>query len=520
MQEKNMRWKVEDLKRRREESSAMGGPEKIARQHAKGKMTARERIDFLLDPGTFYEYGLLASHQGHRPGDKVTPADACITGIGSIDGRKVVVCCDDNTVFGGSGDMVALDKVMRMMDIATQERTPFIIMFDGAGARAQMAGNAAEGIPTIEPFLKLAKLSGTAPIIGIVMGPCAGGGATIACFCDLVIMVKQTGFMFLGGPPVVKQSMGIEISKEDLGGHKVHCEISGVADNPAENDKDALLMAQEYLSYFPNNAWEYPPSIEPADDPDRQEEELLTILPENHKRPYNMKGIINCVVDHDSFFEVGPRYAKNLITGLARMNGHPVGVVANQPMVMAGSITVQAARKERHFIDLCSAFHVPLVFLVDCPGVMIGPKSELSGLARPGSAVGYALAWADIPKIVVGIRKTFGYGGVAMCCGYDASQTMVFGWPTLDPGGLPIEPGIAAAHAKEINAADDPKAKQQELLEFYRQYTGVYPAAGTFNIDDVIDPRATRPTIIRALELSMGRRSAAPSPVAKYGIMP
>ncbi len=498
----------------------MGGPERIARQHAKGKMTARERIEFLLDPGTFHEYGLLATHQGHRPGDKVTPADACITGIGDIDARKVIVYCDDNTVFGGSADMVALDKMMRMLDIAAQEQVPFIIMFDGAGARAQMAGYAPEGIPTIEPFLKLAKLSGTAPLVSIVMGPCAGGGPSIACFSDFIIMVKNTGLMVIGGPPLVKRSMGIEISKEDLGGYNVHCEISGVADNPAEDDKDAMYMAKKYLSYFPNNAWEYPPSLEPEDNPERQEEELLDILPANYMRPYDMKRIINCVVDRDSFFEVKPLFAQNIITGLARMNGHPVGIIANQPMIKAGAITAQAAQKERHFIDLCSAFHIPLIFLVDCPGVMIGPDSEREGVARPGSAVGRALALSDVPKIVIAIRKTFGYGAVAMCCGYKANQTMVFGWPTHDPGGLPIEQGIASAHAKEIEEADNPEAKIKELLDLYNQYTGVYPAAGTFNIDDVIDPRATRPTIINALELSMGRRSAPPSPVLKYGIMP
>ena len=517
---KDMRSRVEDLESRRQHSLGMGGPEKIAKQHAKGKMAARERLDFLLDPGTFQEYGLLASHQGHQPGDQVTPADACITGLGHIDGRRAIACADDFTVLGGSGDMLSLGKVMRMIDLATQERVPLVYLFDGGGARAQMAAYAPEGIPSIEPFLKLSKLSGMAPIVSVVMGACSGGGPTLACFGDIVIMVKPTGVMVIGGPPIVKQSMGIEVSKEELGGYEVHCSISGVADNPAEDDKDALLMAKRYLSYFPTNAWEYPPRVETGDDPDRRDEELLDILPTNPRALYDMMRIINCIVDKDSFFEIKPLFAPNLITGLARMNGNTVGIIANQPMVLAGTVTARGAQKERHFIDLCNAYHIPLIFLVDTPGIMIGPESEREGVPRIGSAVGYSIAWADVPKIAVAIRKTFGYGGVAMCCGYGAKHTYVVGWPTLDPGGLPIEPGIMAAHGAELAAAKDPEALMAQLLEKYGQYKGAYPAAGSFNVDDVIDPRETRPHIIRVLDMALGRRTAPAAPVARYGLMP
>jgi acetyl-CoA carboxylase carboxyltransferase component len=326
--------------------------------------------------------------------------------------------------------------------------------------------------------------------------------------------------MVIGGPPVVKQSMGIDISKEELGGYEVHCAISGVADNPAEDDKDALLMAKRYLSYFPTNAWEYPPRVETDDDPNRMNEELLDILPSNPRAPYDMRRIIDCIVDKDSFFEIKPLYALNLITGLARMDGNTVGIIANQPMVLAGTVTASGAQKERHFIDLCNAFHIPIIFLVDTPGILIGPESEREGVPRIGSAVGYSIAWADIPKIAVGIRKTFGYGGVAMCCGYGAKHTYVVGWPTLDPGGLPIEPGIMAAHGAELAAAEDPEALMAQLIEKYSQYKGAYPAAGSFNIDDVIDPRETRPRIIRVLDTALGRRVAPAAPVIRHGIMP
>ena len=406
------------------------------------------------------------------------------------------------------------------MDLALQERVPMIIIYDGGGARAQMAAYAAEGTPDITPWIELTKLSGTVPTVGLVMGPSAGGGPTFVCSLDFIIMVKPTAVMVVGGPPVVKQTMGIDITKEELGSYEVHCAISGVADNPAESDKDAMLMAKRYLSYFPTSAWEYPPRVETDDDPNRMDEELLDILPSNPRAAYDMKRIINCIVDKGSFFEIKPLYALNLITGLARMNGHTVGIIANQTMVMAGSITAQGARKERHFIDLCNAFHIPLIFLVDTPGVMVGPESEREGAPRSAADVAYSIARADVPKIAVGIRRTFGVGGATMCCGGNAKHTYVIGWPTLDPGGLPIEPGIMAAYGAKLAAAKDPEALMAQLIEKHGQYIGAYPAAGTFNIDDVIDPRETRPRIIRVLDLTMGRRVAQPSPVIRQGIRP
>ncbi len=510
---------LEELRQRRHQALQMGGPDKVQRQHQQGKLTARERIELLMDPGTFQEYGLLATHQSHRAemADKIAPADGVITGFGRIDGRRAGVVAEDFTVLGGSVGMTHAMKKVRMVEIATKERVPLVWLLDGAGARAEEF--IGEGLPAVFHHLMIAKMSGIAPQVGVVMGPSAGDSSLVASLLELIIMVKGTGMLAAGGPPVVLRATGEQVTKEELGGVDVHCAISGVADNPAEDDKDAILMAKRYLSYLPSNAWEYPPSIPSDDDPERKDDELLEILPSNPPEPYDMKGIIHCVVDRGSFFEIKPLFAPMMITGLARMNGHPVGIVANQPLVNAGAITAKAGQKERHFIDLCASYHIPLIFLLDVPGVMTGPQSEREGALRYGLAVAYSLAWADVPKITVVIRKAFGFGGCAMC-GYGAGQTLTLAWPTADFGSIPTDSGVLAAYGAQLASAADPEALQKQLEEAYKKYCGPYPAAGIFNIDDVIDPRETRPRIIRALDLALGRRSASPSPLMRHGVMP
>jgi|YelNatPaOPRAMG01_1025707.scaffolds.fasta_scaffold24994_2 acetyl-CoA carboxylase carboxyltransferase component len=515
----DMREEIEKLKTKRQKALQMGGPEKVSRQHAQGKLTARERIALLMDPGTFQEYGLLATHQSHRPQmrGKETPADGVITGFGRIEGRPAGVIAEDFTVLGGSEGMTHFLKKVRMVELATQERVPLVWLLDGSGARAEEF--IGEGLPAVLHHLKVAKMSGIAPQVGVIMGPCAGDSALVGSLLEFIIMVEGTGMMAVGGPPVVLSATGEVVDKEQLGGVGVHCVVSGVADNPARNDAEAIELVKKYLSYLPSNAWEYPPSIPPQDDPERMDEELLEVLPSNPKRPYDMKKIIHAIVDRGSFFEIKPLFAPMMITGFARLNGHPVGIVANQPMVYAGAITASAAQKERHFIDLCTAYHVPLVFLVDVPGIMAGPRSEREGALRYGLAVAYSLAWADVPKITVVVRKAFGFGGCAMC-GYGAKQTLTLAWPTADFGSMPVHAGVLAAHAKELFDCSDPEAQRRKLEEAYREYCGAYSAAGTFNVDDVIDPRETRPRVIRALELALSRRSAPPTPVMRHGVMP
>ena len=514
-----MKKEIERLSEIRSEVLQMGPPAKVEAQRERGKMTVRERVDYLFDKDSFQEYGIFASHDGHKPGDTITPADGVVAGFGRVDGRMAAVLAEDFTVMGGSTGGTNFKKRVRMIEIAAQERVPLILLLDGAGARAQGLADRAEGLPAVYHFLKMAKMSGIAPQVAVVMGGCAGEPALEASLAEFIIMVKGTGMLAAGGPPVVFSSLGHRVSKEDLGGVDIHCRISGGADNPAEDDEDALCMTKRYLSYFPNNAYEYPPSIDPDDDADRKDDELLEILPENPKRPYDMYRIIHAIVDRESLFEIKPLFATMMITGLARMNGHTIGIVANQPMVHAGAITAKAAQKQRHFIDLCSAYHIPLLFLVDTPGVMTGARSEKEASMRFGLAVAHSMAWADVPIFTVIIRKAFGFGGAAMS-GYGAGQTLVLGWPTVDFASLPVDSAIEAAHAAEIAASNDPVGLRRELKERYEAFAGPYLAAAIFNIDDVIDPRDTRPRLVRALELALNRRSADPGPVMRHGVMP
>jgi len=514
-----MKEELKSLAERKAKALEMGGPEKVAKQHKRGKLTARERIDLLIDPGTFQEYGLLATHQSHRMemAERITPADGVITGFGYINGRSAGVVAEDFTVLGGSVGMTHAMKKVRMVEIATREKVPLVWLLDGAGARAEEF--IGEGLPAVFHHLKIARLSGIAPQVGLVVGPCAGDSSLVGSLLEFIIMVKGHSMMAAGGPPVVFSATGEQVSKEDLGGPDIHCKISGVGDNIADSDEAAINMAKQYLSYLPTNAWQYPPYQETDDDPERMEEELLHILPDNPKRPYDMKRVINAVVDKGSFFEIKPDFAAMMITGFARMDGYPVGIVANQPMINAGAITAKAGQKERHFIDLCSVYHLPLIFLVDVPGVMTGSQSEKEGALRFGLSVAHSLAWADVPKITVVTRKAFGFGGSAMC-GYGAKQVLTLAWPTVDFGSLPVDGGVLAGHAAELKKAKDPEALKRQLEEAYQQYCGPYPAAGTFNIDDVIDPRETRPRIVRALRLALSRQVIPPQPVPKYGVMP
>lgn len=510
-----------ELQARRARALEMGGVERIERQHLRGKKTVRERISILLDADTFREYGQLASHI-HALGvsqrvDEVTPADGVVFGFGKIAGRMVCVIAEDFTVKGGTFGIIHGRKKLRAIDIAHRERVPVIWIQDGAGARAQeMIG---EGLPAGPHYLVMARHSGTAPQVSIVMGPSAGDSSLIASLCEFIIMVEGTSMLAAGGPPIVKAAMGKDVFKEELGGSDVHCRISGCADNVARTEEEAITMARRFLSYLPGNAWEYPPH-QPSDDPiERADEDLISILPDNPRTPYDMKRVISAVVDRESFFEIKPLFAPMVITGFARMDGHPVGIVANQPKVMAGTITEKAARKIRHFIDLCTAYHLPLVFLQDVPGVLPGPDSEREGTLRSGLAITYALAWSDVPKITVVIRKAFGYGACAMCGG-GSGQTVTLAWPCADFGSLPPESAVLAAHTREIEAATNPEQLKRELMENYERSSGAFHAAGIFTLDDVIDPRETRLRVIQALELARQRRTMPAQPAARCGVMP
>lgn len=513
--------KLNELEARRAHALKMGGEERVAKQRAKGKKAARERIDLLLDKGTFVEYGQLASHAGAhgvaQSVEEVTPADGVIFGFGEIDGRSVCVVAEDFTVKGGTFGLVHGKKKRRIMEIARKERVPVIWMQDGAGARAQeMIG---EGLPYAPHLLEMARHSGAAPQVCLVMGPSAGDSSLIASLCEFIVMVEGVSMLAAGGPPIVEAATGQKISKEDLGGPAIHCRLSGVADNAVESEEAAIEAAKTFLSYLPTNAWQWPPEKDTGDPPDRRDEELLDIVPPDGRTPFDMKKLIDIIIDRNSFFEIKPDYAKMILTGFARFDGHPVGIIANQPIVGAGAITANAARKARHFIDLCTAYHLPLVFLQDVPGVMPGPQSEREGALRPAMSLTYALAWSDVPTITVVIRKSFGYGACAMAGG-GAGQTVTLAWPSADFGSLPPSSAVLAAHGAELAAAEDPDALKQELIENYKQCAGPFYAANMFTIDDVIDPRETRLRICQALCLARNRRTESAKPCFRAGVMP
>ncbi len=452
--------KIEDLKSRRNTALEMGGPEKIKRQHEQGKLTARERIALLFDQGNFTEYGLLAMSPSERlkQENKRTPADAVIIGYGKINGRMACVIAEDFTVLGGSVGRTHWLKNWRTVQMARKAKVPIIWMMDGAGARSEETINM--GLPHVSHFLEISRHSGITPQVAIAMGPCSGDSSLQVSLIEFIIMVKGHGELFAGGPPVVYTAIGEVVSKEDLGGSKIHCRISGVGDNEADSDEQAISMAKEYLSYLPLNAYEYPPYLDTGDKVDRMEEELLTIVPAERNIPYDMKRIIRCIVDNQVFFEIKPAFAQNLITTLARMGGHTVGLIANQPKVLAGAVDAKAAAKYRHFVDLCSAYHVPIIFLTDIPGVMTGSQAEREGTLRAGLACAYSLAFADVPIITVVIKKAFGYGGSAMGEA-EAGQAGVFAWPIANLGAIPAAGGILAAYKNEIENALDPEAKKR-----------------------------------------------------------
>jgi acetyl-CoA carboxylase carboxyltransferase component len=512
----NMSDGLAKLEERRKRALEMGGERRIKRQIDQGKRTVRDRVDLLFDPRTFQEYGQLCSHvsEAAQRTDEVTPADGVVSGFGKIDGRFVAVVAEDFTVKGGSHGVINAKKKLHMVQMARRERVPLIWVVDGAGARGQELMN--DGLPDVTHFLEIARLSGIAPQVSLVLGPCAGDSALVGAATEFIVMREGTGMMAAGGPPVVKAAMGIEVTKEELGGSEIHAKTSGIVDRVAKTDEEALKLAREFLSYLPSNAWSYPPRSTPVDPEDV---DLNSILPDSLRRPYDVKKVIRGIVDAGSFFEIKPEWAKMLVTGLARIDGHPVGIIANQPSVFAGALTSVAGRKARRFIDLCSAYHVPLVSLQDVPGVMTGPQAEKEGTLREGLAVVYSLAWADVPKVTIVLRKAFGFGACAMG-GWGGEQSLIVAWPTADFASLPVSGGVAAAFKGEIDQAADPDAKRLEIEARFREGTDPFNAAARFTVHDVIKPSETRQRIMHALELSRSRRSQSPAPVPRYGVMP
>jgi acetyl-CoA carboxylase carboxyltransferase component len=509
---------AEDLSARRQRARLGGGPERIARQHEQGKLTARERLDLLIDEGTFTELGLHARpHFSQRAMDGVeAPADGVITGYGEIDGRLAAVAAYDFTVMAGSMGMTGELKVTRLRELALTKRMPFVWLLDSAGARIQEAvGSLFAG--TGHLFREEVVMSGVIPQVAALMGPCAAGTAYIPGLADFVPMVRGRGSMALAGPHLVRAAIGEDVTQEELGGSRVHTRRSGVGDMEVASDEECVEAIKRYLSFFPSHCEERPPVLASSDPVERMDDELLDVLPDSNRKPYDMYEVIRRIVDDGSFLDVKGRWARTIITCLARMGGRPVGVVANQPKQLGGILDNDSADKAARFVNLCDAFGIPLVFLQDVPGFMVGTKVEEAGIIRHGAKMLHAVANATVPKITVVIRKAYGAGYYVMC-GRAYEPDLIVAWPSAEISVMGAEGAVEIIFRKQVEAAEDPAAKRTELIEGFRKIIDIYVAAGNSMVDDVIDPRETRPVVCRALEMAAGKR--VQRPWKKHGVVP
>lgn len=487
-------------------------PAAVAKQHGLGKLTARERLALLFD-GAFLEYGQLgtASHAT----DRETPADGVVTGVGDIGARKVGCVIYDFTVLGGSQGDVSHHKVSHLQKHLIAEGLPCVYLGDGGGARVQEMDTYGYDFPDM--FYDQARMSGWVPMATGIMGPCFAGHANIAGLSDYVVMVAGTGSMGVAGTHLVRASMGQDVDKEALGGPALHCNVAGTADDEARDDAACIARIREFLGYLPSNARQRPPVVPTTDDPGRREEALATVVPESSRRAYNMHAVIRAIVDDGHVFELKPTHARNVITGFARMHGRSVGIVANQPLVLAGALDSAGAEKTSHFVEFCDAFNVPLILLVDVPGVMGGTEAERTGVVRRSMKPLYALAQATVPVISIVIRKAYGMGGYIL--GSRAIRpTYLAAWPTAEMGAMGIEGAVETIHRRRVAAAGDPEAERKRLVEELRSQVRAVPTARAYGVDDVIDPRDTRVTINRVLDVFTQRDPQLPP--RKHGIMP
>ncbi|ADK28365.1 acyl-CoA carboxylase subunit beta [Corynebacterium pseudotuberculosis] len=515
-QEPTMSERLDQLAKARHEIELGGGEAKIEKQHEKGKLTARERVAALLDEGTFREIGMFAKHRTTHFGmDKaVAPADGVVTGSGAIFGRAVHVASQDFTVMGGSAGETQSNKVAAMMEASATTGTPFIFINDSGGARVQ------EGIDSLSGYGKVfyqnVLLSGLVPQISIISGPCAGGAAYSPALTDFIIQTRKAN-MFITGPGVIKSVTGEEVTADALGGADAHMAKAGNIHFIADDDEQAVLIAQKLLSFLPQNNTEEPPVVEP-DPIVTPDEELREIVPVDGKRGYDVRDIISRVVDRGDFLEVQAGYAQNLVVGFARIVGRTVGIVANQPNVMSGVLDINSSDKGSQFIRFCNAFNIPLVTFVDVPGFMPGVAQEHGGIIRHGAKMLYAYSAASVPKITVELRKSYGGAHLAMCS-KDLGADRVFAWPTAEIAVMGAEGAVNVVFRKEIEAAEDKESKRNELIRLYKEtFSTPYMAASRGLVDDIIDPAETRLHIADALEVLANKRVVRPA--KKHGLGP
>ncbi len=510
--------RILELRKMRAKALEGGGQDRIEKQHAKGKQTARERIHALLDPGTFNELEPFITSPADELGlaSEAFLGDGVVTGYGQIDGRTVYVYAQDFTIYGGTLSEMQSHKICRVMDLAMRNGVPCIGLLDSGGARIQ------EGVKALgayaEIFRRNAQYSGVVPQISVMLGPCAGGAAYSPALQDLIIMVEKQSFMFLTGPEVIKAVTGEIINAEALGGTDVHMSVSGVAHLAAHSEAEALGLVRKFLSYLPSNNVENPFFQQPSDDPLRMDEHLNHIVPLDPTEPYIMHQVIESIVDKGTFLEIQPNWARNAIVGLARIGGHSVGIVAQEPAVMAGVIDIDASDKMTRFVRMCDCFNVPLVTFVDSPGFLPGVAQEHGGIIRHGAKLLYAYSEATVPKVTVITRKAYGGAYVVMSSKYLGTD-VTYAWPSAEIAVLGAEGAANILFKKQIETAADPAAERKRLADDYRaRFNNPYYAAGTGDVDDIIEPRESRPKIIAAL--SALRDKFAPAPPRKHGNIP
>ena len=515
---------VADLEKRLEAIHKMGGEERIEKQHARGKLTARERLGKFFDGGVFFEIGTHGTQMGlaSGPDGKDKPhADAVVTGFGKVDGRMVCAAAYDFTVKGGSIGYTGEEKVTRLRQMSLRGRWPIVWFVDSGGARIDPGSSHPDMISlfagTGHLFREQVHMSGVVPQIAAMVGPGAAGTAYIPGLADYVPMVKNIGSLALAGPALVKAVTGQEIGEQELGGSKVHSEVSGVADGEFENDDACIAAVKKYLSYFPSNCDEAPPDVAATDPIDRRDEALLDLLPETTRKPYDMYKLIKILVDNGDFLDIKPRYARSIITCLARIGGKSVGVVANQPNYLGGILDVDSADKAARFIQICDAFNVPLLFLQDVPGFMVGSKVEHAGIIRHGAKMLHVMSAATVPKITVVVRKAYGAGYYVMC-GKAYEPDLIVAWPSAEISVMGAEGMVGIAARKLFGDVEPPPETKKMIIDQIQKNIDVYKVAGWGLVDDVIDPRDTRKVISWGLELA--RHKKVERPERKRGVIP
>jgi len=510
--------KIAKLRKLKEEAKLGGGVERIAKQHAAGKLTARERLDLLLDPGSFRELDMFVTHRAVGFGvEKRRPyTDGVVTGYGTINGRLVYVFSQDFTVFGGSLGEAHSEKICKVMDLAMKVGAPVIGLNDSAGARIQ------EGVVSLgaysEIFVRNVDASGVIPQISAIMGTCAGGAVYSPAMTDFILMVKDTSHMFITGPGVIKAVTHEEVDFEQLGGAMRHNATSGVAHFAAEDEEHCFDLLRRLLSYIPQNNMEDPPFVSPTDDPLRMDDELDHIVPDSPNKPYDMRDIIRRVVDDGDYFEVQEHWARNITIGFARLNGHAVGILGQNPAFLAGVLDIDSATKGGRFVRFCDCFNIPLITFVDVPGFLPGVAQEHSGIIRHGAKLLYAYCEATVPMITVITRK--GYGGAYVVMGSKHVRGDIsYAWPGAEIAVMGPEGAVNIVFRREIASAEDPEAKREQVLQEYREkFANPYVAAERGYVDEVIEPRETRPRLIAALEMLQNKRVS--NPPKKHGNIP